>query len=226
MPTTVKTLIDAAWTRSSFNDPETLAKDPELIGVADRRMKQLYSLVSRINPLYFGKRAKAGYDPATTGWPRPADAEMVVAAYYTATGDRVEIVPFDDREVTMAPRIYEFGQIYYSVGTAADPTAEDIDFFYSKQHPDLDPALPASHATNTLDPSWPEQFNDLVILHLARYLAVKDQREGEVAVLAAEEAALMQVFQQHLAHENYGMKARWGRRSGLSSVRPDGFLEE
>lgn len=226
MPTTAKAIIDAAYARSTFNEPDKLATNSELIGVIDRRLKQLYSLAARNNPLYFGKRLPVTYDAGVQGWPRPNDAEMVVSLYYSATGDEVHIVPFDDRIAEMPPRVYEFGKVYFSVGTPSDPTAESIDFFYSKRHPDLDASQPATAAVNTVDSSWPEQFNDLMVLHVARYLSIKDQREGEVQILAAEEAALLEVFFRHLAHENYGMKARWGQRARLVSLRPEGFREE
>ncbi len=226
MATDAKTIIDAAYARSTFNDPDKLATNTELIGVIDRRMKQLYSVVARNNPMYFGKRNPVEFNAALGGWPRPKDAELVVRVSNSATGSEVHIVPFEDRQAEMAPRIYEFGQVYFSVGQENDVVAGSLDFFYSRRHPDLNTGLPATDNANLLEVGWPEQFNDLVVLHVSKYLAIKDQRGEEVPILQAEQNDLMDVFLKHLAHENYGMKARWGQRSKLVSMRPEGFREE
>ena len=210
MATTCKDIIEAAYARSSFNDPDKLATNAELIGVIDRRMKQLYSIVADHNPLYFGATQTVVGSSGT--WARPADAELVFRIE-TQAGEEVHIVPFEDRSAEMPPRVYEFGQKYYSVGQSGDPQPTDqLKFYYSKRHPSLDPTKPPSDAANTLDATWPEQFNDLVVLHVAKYLATKDGRPEEVALLTQEEQLLMAVFIDHLRHENYGVKTRWKRK--------------
>lgn len=243
MATTCKQIIEAAYARSTFNDPDKLATNAELVGVVDRRLKQLYSVVARENPLYFGKRSAATVASQRSGetvfsWARPSDAELIfrleagapgTAGVLTA-GKEIHIVPFEDQAAEMSPKVYEFGQRYYSPDGSGDPepsaTGDTVVFFYSKRHPDLDSSVATDHASNTLDGSWPEQFNDLVVLHVARYLATKDQRGEEVQVLMTEEASLHDVFMKHLAHENYGMKSRWGQRARLVSLRPRSFDEE
>jgi hypothetical protein len=226
MATTARDIINAAYSRSTFNDPDKLATESELIGVIDRRMKQLYSIVARHNPLYFGASLAQPYSAPAGGWPRPADAELVVRISNPGGGE-VHIVPFDDREAEMAPRVYQFGQVYRSVGATGDPAnSGSLTFFYSKRHKDLVSSESATTTNNTLEASWPEQFNDLIVLHVARYLSTKDQRVEEVQVLMAEAAELMEVFLRHLAHENYGMKSRWGQRARLVSLRPEGYRGE
>lgn len=227
MPTTAKDIIEAAWSRSTFNDPDKLATDAELIGVIDRRMKQLYSVAARNNPLYFGTRATVGYDANVGGWIRPANAEMVVRIVNNGNAAEIHIVPFEDRFAEMAPRVYEFGQVYFSSGGPGDPITTDIlQFQFSRRHVNLNPSQPTNAAANTLEASWPEQFNDLIVLHVSKYLALKDQRGEEVALLQAEQNELMDTFLKHLAHENYGMKARWGQRSRLVAPRAEGFRGE
>lgn len=234
MTTTAKALRDAAYSRSAANDPDKLATDFELIGVIDRRLKQIYSFAARNNPFYFGQGTSVTGD--ATKWPRPTAAELVfkveadgpagtgVDRKITTVGAEVSIVPFEDREAEMAPRVYPLGRAYYSVGIAAtDPSAsvngDKLKFYYSRRHADLNPALPPTDAANTLDADWPEQFNDLIVLHLAKYLNVKDVARSapEFTALDAEEKALFGVFAQHLEHENYGMKARWGQVSRVVS---------
>jgi hypothetical protein len=216
MSTTAKQIIEAAYSRSTFNDPDKLATNAELIGVIDRRLKQLYSIAARANPTYFGKSADVV--GVASAYARPTDAELVMrieGSVGTVTdGTEVSIVPFEDRNAEMAPVVYLFGSNYISPGGSGNPAATDtLTFSYSKRHPNLDTTLASDHSTNTLDSSWPEQFNDLLVLHVAKYLAAKDNRTTEISVLAAEEAALMEVFLRHLGHVNYGMKARWGHRA-------------
>jgi hypothetical protein len=216
MATTAKQIIEAAYARSTFNDPDKLATNSELIAVIDRRLKQLYSVASRANPAYFGTSANA--TGVASAYTRPTDAELVMrvegVSGVVASGTEISIVPFEDRNAEMAPVVYLFGSSYISPGGAGNPAATDtIKFYYSKRHPNLDPTLASDHATNTLDTSWPEQFNDLLVLHVAKYLATKDNRTAEIQVLNGEEAALIEVFMRHLGHVNYGMKSRWGHRA-------------
>jgi hypothetical protein len=224
MATTCRTLIEAAWNSSAANDPDTLATKSELIGVIDRRLKQLYIIAARYNPFFFGTTSSVTGDG--TKWARPTDAELVITAYGDGTagggGDakltgtpEVSIVPFNDQDSELSPKIYQLGRDYYSAGSASDPSAstdgDKIKFYYAKQPADLDPSLDWEHATNTLATDWPEQFNDLLVLHLAYYMALKDtvRDPNELQVLAQAEHGLLQVFQMHLEHENYAQRSRF-----------------
>lgn len=234
MTTTARTLIDAAYSRSAANDPNKLATDTELIAVIDRRLKQIYSFAARQNPFYFGQSTSVTGD--ATKWVRPTAAELVfkveadgpagtgVDRKITTVGLEVSLVPFEDREAEMAPRIYPLGRAYYSVGIAAtDPSAsingDKLKIFYSRRHADLNPALPATDAANTLEADWPEQFSDLIVIHLSKYLNIKDiaRSPAEFQALDAEEKGLFGVFAQHLEHENYATKSRWGQTSRVVS---------
>lgn len=209
--TNAQMLIEAAWTRSTFNDRK-IATKAELIGVIDRKMKNLFSIAARENPEYFGSFEDVAYNAAANvmGWPRPAMAEMVTEAYYAAAlTTEVHIVPFSDKFGEITPRIYEYGQIYRSVGATGDPVAETIRFYFAARHPNLDSTQPPDAVVNQLSPLWPEQFNDIIILEVSRYLAIKDQRTDEAAVHMAEAEPMMKLFLDHLAHENHGKVSRW-----------------
>lgn len=228
MATTLKDLIEAAYSRSTFNDPDKLATDYELIGVVDRRIKALYALAARHNPYYFGKKSAAvTYDGGVTGWPRPGDAELVAhvesggaVGGAVAANKEISITSFEDREGEMPPRVYQFGTAYYTVGAAGDPNSTDtMVFFYSRRHKDLSPNQATDSTANTLETDWPEQFNDLIVLHVAKYLATKDGRSEEVQLLSVEEQSLLQTFIMHLEHVNYGVKSRWGQRARVVSPR-------
>lgn len=218
MATTLKQLIEAAYSRSTFNDPDKLATDKELAGVIDRRFKEVYSIAAGINPYYFGTTADV---VGVAGvWDRPTAAELVAHIEKT-DGTEVAVVPFEDKGAELPPAVYSFGRKYYrTADSSATLTATDtLRFFYSKR-----PAT-MSAATDQLDAEWPEQFNDLIVLHVARYLAVKDQRVEEVQLFESELQSLLQSFQRHLMHENYAMVARYGHRARLVSQGPITFRE-
>ncbi len=229
MPTTARVLIDAARARNVANDT-SLAQDPELIRELDLRLKELYSFAARKAPLYFGAAASVAGD--ATKWPRTAGAELVfrveadgaagtgVDRKIQTVGAKVHLVPLDDRQAELAPRVYALGRAYYSVGVAAtDPSAsvngDKLKFFYSRLHPNLDPALAATHATNTLEADWPEQHNNLLIVYLAKFLSLKDaaRSDSEYQALEKEEARLYRIFEAHLEHENYALTSRFAQIS-------------
>lgn len=219
MATTALTIIEAAYARSTFNDPDKLATPLELVAVLDRRVKNLFSHAARINPFYFATTTTKTY--SAPGWARPSDAEMIIKVENNSSGAEINVVPFEDKQADFAPRVYELGQVYRTVGLTDDPTTGDTLKFYYAKRPDS-----LTVASSTIDALWPEQFNDLLVLHIAKYLATKDARPEDVALLAAEEAALLETFSRHLAHENYAMKARFGHRARMVAPGPSGFNGE
>lgn len=235
MATTCKDLIDAAYARSTFNDPDKLATDAELIGVIDRRHKQLYSMAAEYNPVYFGKSENVQASSSAWTWPDQAElifrVEVGTTANNQTSGTLVRVVPIEDQEADIKPSVYQMGRSYYTTdSTELDPTAstgDDLLFYYSKRAYDLDDTIaPDANTGNTvtsetdqgniIDSTWPEQFNDLIVLHIAKYLSIKDGRAGEeIAALDAEEKALMADFARHLRHANYAQRARYGQRARL-----------
>lgn len=185
MPPTCLALIQAAYARNSWNDVDAIASDPELIGVINRLVKGVYDLAAERNPLYFAA-SSAPVAPSGSRWAVPESARTVVEAR-TVAGARVWIVEFTDRESQNAPRVYRLGRYFYSVGEAGDPdaAADSLVFYYSIRHPNLDVTLPADDAANTLDASWVGDYDDLLVVPLARYLAVKDNR-GPVELQALD----------------------------------------
>lgn len=200
MSTTAKDVIQAAIGRRTANDPDVLASTKELIRFLDRKVKAVYVEVAGVQPLFFG--ASAAMTPDGTKWDRPSDAIVVPKlessgdagngddAVLTA-GDKVSIVPLQDSDADIAPRVYQLGSSFYSVGETGDPSAstngDELTAYYAKRHPDLDPDQDPDHANNTLDATWRDDHSDLLIAHMARYLAVKDGRGGdEIAELEEE----------------------------------------
>ncbi|HET7322210.1 MAG TPA: hypothetical protein VFI96_06920 [Longimicrobiaceae bacterium] len=243
MATTCKTLIEAAWARRTANDPDTLGTEAELIGVIDRVIKALYALAADVNPYYFGKTASVEGNGSV--WPIPSEAVRIFKAVadgasgtgvdrkITTLGQRVSIMRFIDQTGEIAPAIYRFGSGYYSPGRAAsgnalaDPSpsvnGDKIKLFYSKRHPDLDATAQPDAAANTLDSTWPEHYNDLLVIPQARYLAIKDGREAtEVQALDAEYEALERQFVSDLAGQDFGSKSRWAQMPRAPLPAPRG----
>jgi hypothetical protein len=217
-------IIDSAFARSTFNDPGKLATDKELVGVIDRYMRRLYADAAKENPEYFGDLATV--TPSSGRWMQPASAE-VVNRIETMTGTRVAITPFADREAEAAPRVYRYGRFYRTVGGTGDPQATDpLVFFYAIGHPQLNPDQPPTHAANQLHETFPEQFMDLPVLRVARYLAVKDGRGGEVEAMIGEEGELLEIFYQHLANQDAGMVSRFRHRPRQVGPRKIPFAQQ
>jgi hypothetical protein len=216
MATTCQTLIEAAYARSTANDPGDLSADPELIGVIDRRLKAIYSFAARVNKYYFAKSVPVV--GSSGSWAFPSDSESVFYVESTVPAE-VHIVPFKDRLSALAPRVYKYGQALKTVGQAGDPANNaTLTLFYSYQHPALNPALSASHATNTLEANWPEEFNDLVVFRLCRYLATKDGVREDLGPIVDEEKELTKVFIRHLQNYNNGVKGRFAHDLELISI--------
>lgn len=212
-------IIDAANARSTFNDPGASSTDKELIGVVDRFMRLLYAETAREDPTFFGG------SELVTGvagvWARPTDAEIV---YLILNGSdaKVSVVPFDRKEEEVAPRLYRYGSNYYTVGLTGDPGVTDqLTFYFSIKHPNLDNTLAADHATNQLDSTFPDQFFDLPVAHVARYLAVKENRGSEVGAIDIEITELKNLWRLHVESQNIGVKSRFGRSPGLISNRAE-----
>jgi hypothetical protein len=208
--TTAEQLIEKAWSRSAFNDPDDDASPAELISVLDRVLKGVYSLAAGINRWYFAEETTVA--PASSKWAIPTDA-TVVHLIQTTARVRVHEVPRLDTAAARAPRVYRLGRAYYTVGGVGDPssTADSLILTHSVQHPNLDPAAAASAAVNTLDASWPEHFNGLLIAELARFLAAKDERtgSGEVQLLDAEIEKWTALFTAEVQAQQQGITRRF-----------------
>lgn len=185
MATTVMQILEAAYAKSTQNNPGTIATESvELLGVVQRVLDGCYAVAARVNPIMFAESAPI--TPAASAWDRPPTAESIFLIE-KSDGSTVAVVPYDDQGAESAwPSIYEYGQKFFTAKDLTDPDdSTDVLTFYYARRPDI-LTLPA----DTLDSMWPEQFNELIVLHVANYLATKDigtqGREGELQSLAIE----------------------------------------
>lgn len=220
MATTVQQVLDAAYGRSKKNDPGVDASETgELLPLVKRSMYGIFALAARVNPTLLA--ASEVISPGAGGWSRPSLAELVwriegqgTSGGNVSDGDKVIVVPQDDLEAdTTQPAVYRYGGVYYPAGNANDPnTTDELEFFYAKR-PEFGTGDDATADTldDELDPLWPEFYNDLVILDVAIYLALKDDRRAEVGALRDERDHWARLFIAFLEHETANVVRRKGK---------------
>jgi len=219
--TTPTDIIVAAYAKSIKNKPAHIATEAtELLQLVIRSLRGLYSVGARVNPTFFAED-----DDITLGsgaWARPEIAESIfwierVAGTTGGTGsagDEVKVVPFNDRAAEVGMNaVYEFAQKFKSAGNTPDPTGGDLKFYYSKR-----PTDPAD-VDSVLDALWQESYNELLILEVAIYLAIKDSRETEIRNLKGERDSWARLFIQFLEHSTAGRIHRFGQRHTIVTNR-------
>lgn len=203
--TTVQEVLDGAYNRSSKNRPGILMVDAtEGLKLVIRSLRGLYAYAARVNPTYFAETLAVSF--ATGGWARPAVAESIFRLE-TATLTEVVVVPWDDRVAEPSlPAVYAFGQKYYPASLSApNPQSGNLTFWYAKR-----PTDPANLAA-LVDALWTEQFNELLMLEVAIYLALKDGRLDELMVLREERDSWAKLFTAFLEHETACERGRFNQ---------------
>jgi len=208
--TTVQDILYAAYSRSTQNNPGTIATEStELLSVVQRAIDGAYAFAARINPTFFADTA----DVVGVGsvWARPELAESIFLIE-ESDGTEVAVVPYNDRGAeALKPSVYEFGQNFYAAGNVAvDPGATDTLTFYFASRP-----ATLTDLTDTLDALWREQFNELLVTEVAIYLAVKDgagqSRQTELQALIGERNRWANRMAAHLEHATANLRRRWGQ---------------
>lgn len=202
--TTYEEIIEAAYAKSLRNMPGVIASEStELLQTAVRALRGLYAVAARVNRTFFAeKTAAVAHDGE--GWPLPAGVESLfrlegegATGGVVAAGEKVSVVPFDDRKAEeLKPSVYFFGQRFYPAGNGSDPNASDtLAAFHAKR-----PADPTG-LSDTLDPLWTEQFNELLILEVAVYLELKrDESQSPLQELKQQRDDWARRFVMHLEH--------------------------
>lgn len=208
--TTVQDILDAAFAKSTKNQPGTIAtSETELLNVVIRTMRGVYAFAARINPYHFSVRQGVG--GVAADWERPERAEAIIRIEQQDTTE-VIVVPLDDRlAAEPKPSLYEFEGVFTADGAQTNPPGgtDTLVFFYAKR-PD-DPTPPADLA-GVLDPDWDEAYNELLILEVAIYLALKDGRSDEVQLLKGDRNQWAQLFGSYLQHATANLQRRFGHR--------------
>lgn len=199
-------VIVAALARSSKNMADDLVtRSAELVPALNRSLRGAYAIAARVNPEYVG--AIVSVTGVAGVWLRPAAADSVWWVESMA-GVRVAVVPPAERDADVGrPSIYRLGRSYVTVGRTVpvlDPAATETLRFFCAMRPDLLLTL-----ADVLPVSWDRAYDDLLILDLAMYLALKDGRGEELAPLRAERAGWLQLYVNFLTHESASLTRRF-----------------
>lgn len=191
---TIQDILTAAYAKSKKNQPERIAtEETELVGVVNRVFRTNFMRGVRVNPYWFGVDSVVSF--SSPGWARPPKAEAVFRIEIDASTE-VIVVPFQERAVEPTiPAVYRYNQVYRSAGNPSDPTSGDLTFFYSSRPTDV------ADLTTALDTRFPEAYRELLVVETAIYLAIKDQREDEVAALGSERDQWLLLYLAFLEHE-------------------------
>jgi hypothetical protein len=219
--TTPQDILNAAYAKSTKNQPGSISTEStELLQVVIRALRGLYSFAARVNPMCFAAMSTAVWD--TDGWPWPEGAESLFKIENNANGSLIVVVPFDDTGAEAGkPAVFNLGNKFYPAGNANDPdNAVTLAYRYSKR-----PDSPADLNT-ALDGTWLEQFNELLSLEVAMYLALKDGRMTEFGALKVDRELEANQFAAHLEHRIANERRRWGhvRRFVTNTLVPTSSL--
>ncbi len=204
---TAQQIITAALLRSAKNQASQIATNAtELISTLNRSLRGCFAVAARVNPEYIG--AISSVVGVAGVWARPALADSVWWVE-DASGSEVAVVPPAERDAEPGkPSIYRLGRAYYTVGRTTgavlDPAATDTLSFYGA----LRPAALTTLAEE-LPASWDGAYDDMLILDLAMYVAIKDGRLEELTALRAERTAWLQLFVNFLTHESSSLTRRF-----------------
>lgn len=220
MSTSVQTLIEGAYSRSSNNDPGKLATDGELVGHLARIYPRTWALIARARPDQFSSVTTAtltGSPPAAT-----ISGDIVdILNVLDVAGSKVNVIPITEQFRTwhLAPCVYRKGASIVSRNKAGDPTAGQVLTVVQ-----LDAPAPLALLADVLDSRYPSRHYQLLVDMLANYIGTKDagrspqDRAALLQELKESAAALQAEYQlrpadvswMHASVERGGVDSRLG----------------
>lgn len=203
--------ITRAIARSYRNRGEVLAPQvPELLDALTLLFTQRYAQASGLNPAVFLKRAVLNW--VADGWTIPADCDTMVLMRVNS-GAQVFVVAIDnlDAEPTEAA-VYRMGRRYLPAGNPVDPVNVPLVAFYTQ--------IPAAFAAvdQAPGPEWPQQFDTMVVVDLAVWMATKDGRADDLQALAPEQGAWDAKYREWLQRESLGLVRQFAKQAIAPSV--------
>lgn len=190
--TTAQQIVEAAYARSTANDPGKLATDAELLGRGNRTYQGLWSLASRQRPDEFAVVQTLTLSGSDAHVALPVDL-VDVHRLRNASQATVHLIPAAelDRLWHIAPSMYRTSQTLYSRGKAGDPVAGDV-----LQAWVLLAGTTLSALASVIDPAFPTRHVELLINDLALYLDAKDEDRDpqQFRKLATDQAAKSAAF--------------------------------
>jgi hypothetical protein len=216
MPSTVQALIEAAYSRSTANDPGKLAIDLELIGRLDRTYQRMYAelaVASGDNNLTSTVLTFSG-TPASAAL--PTDVIDVVRVEVTSTGAKGYLIPASekDRAWHLAPAVYRQGSALISRGKAGDPVFGTQLTAYI-----LDAPTALTSLASVLDPRWLHRYDSILIDDLALYLSDKDvnRNPADYQNLRTDLTDAMNAFNALVSNSNSAKETPHNGRTSAAS---------
>lgn len=196
---TVQNVWDRALARSIENEADLLSAT-EVINIISDKQRELYLMAALENPDYFGTSTTLIRGSYTAVWDidsnRPAViskleiAELVGTPTGRTVGEEVNIVAFRHQSLGLAPRVYLRDRKLTDVG---DMNTDNVNYvnkltmYYSP--------IPTALTAVSSNISLPEEWINLLVLPLARWMAVRDGgRDNEVQQLDGEYSGLLAAF--------------------------------
>jgi hypothetical protein len=197
---TAQDYINKAIARSYRNRGEVLAPEgAEMLVQLGDLFVEYYLFATGLNPAVFATTTALSWNG--TGWDIPANCDTMIQLR-TQAGTPITVVAVDnlDAEPTR-PCVYRLGRHYFPAGLPSDPGATGIVAFYT--------LIPEPFASLAASPGaeWPAQYDTMVVVDLAMWLAAKDGRTDDVAEMLP--------LQQKWA----GRYTEWCSRESLDLVR-------
>lgn len=190
--TIAQDVIEAAYAKSTANDPGKLATDSELLGRLNRSYQGLWALASRQRPDSFAVAQPITLTTAAAVYALPNDL-VEVRRLRNANNATVHLIPAAeiDRLWHAAPCMYRTGGRLYSRGKAGDPVVNDV----------LTAWLLLSGTTlatlnTSFDLAYPTRHLEVLVNDLALYLDAKDdaRNAAQFQKLAADQATKLAIF--------------------------------
>lgn len=190
-----------------------------------QRQAQLFAFIATVHPDYMGTEATVAlaggeYDLAELV---PA-AERVTDVRISNPGssghlaqDKVNLILLDDRDAMLAPRAVIRSGILKGIDSDLAGVAT-VTIYYSKR--------PAAVITPDTELEIPEQFQDLLVLDLAKQMIRKvldvepARLSGWLELLSGEEKSLLASLTDHVKHFVYGEQRRF-RPAGAPPAAAD-----
>lgn len=190
---------------SKKSQPDRIANEgEELRELAFRVLQAVFQVAARINWTYFG--ATSGAVASTSGgWLIPTAAELIGwMSTDGSTDPSSRVFPVGIGEVDPEPgraTVYRLGPRFFPGVNIT--TAASIHFLYSRT-----PTEPPD-TTTAIETDYPVSHEDLLILEMAMYLALKDGRHAEMRELEPMRDVAALRFAQHLQHAAVGIPRTW-----------------
>ena len=206
MSTTAQQAFDLAVERSSLND-SSLIPTTQAIRYISNFEKIPYLRASKLNPEFFAttgdSATRTAYADSWNLSSTPggiASVLSVVVKTITGTvtgvtvGDEVTLIDYRWPNVGLSPRAYIEGKKLFAyddeLGSADANMVTQVTVRYTQL-----PAGPTAMAQNL---SIPDEWIDLVVLPLAKLMALRDSRPGEIELLNQELAMVSAAFDEHV----------------------------